>query len=250
MPGTFVQSKGGQAGSGTSVNINLTGVAAGNHLTVAEIYNGTATLALASSSPAATWTNAPLSGGAAQNQGTAAQGVVRLDYSENVVSGSWTVTGNRTGGSGITGAVIESTGVSTSSSLGLRSAGGVSTNLNVTPGSFTPTAGSICIGVVDDNGSGSAIDTANTGGQTGNFVPTPAGGASTCWDSANSRGGMFYHDNVSAVATNPTISSSAASVTGSAAHMVEFLASTTFDPTTVPNIDQQFITLGSTAVGF
>lgn len=218
MSAAHVQTKTAHSGSTTALNVSLTGVTAGNHLAAGSIYDN-ATSSLTTSTPSATWNNA------IDFQPTGFATKVRVDYSENVASGSWTVTLNQPQASALTGVVSESSGVKTSSSLGAtpNKNSAASSPASLQTGSLTPTAGSIVYTWVEvDMGSGSSASTIDS-----SFTVTsdPAGGAGTCWDSAFQPGGNAALGNVSGAALNPTWTPpSGSGTTDMAAVIVEFLA--------------------------
>lgn len=230
MPASFVQSKGATGASGTSLAVQLTGVASGNHIaTGAGGFVGSASapvFTLTTSDQAGTWRNAINQPNA--NYAANSSQELNVDYVENTGSGTWNITVHATNSTtGIASAAVESTGVKTASSIGVtakHTTGGLGNATATTQaGSATPAAGSIMLAFMADDGGQTAQAGIDAGGQTGAFNPTPAGGTSTCWDGANQRTGAAYHNNVSAVATNPTWTESAAQTW--CVGIVEFLAS-------------------------
>jgi hypothetical protein len=217
MATAHVQTKTGFVGSATSVNVSLTGVGAGNHLSTYSVGFGTAIPTVPTSSPSATWQAGIANFSESDNNDRG-----RVDYSENVASGSWTVTINGASGA-LTGVVNESSGVATSSSKGLTSTGSHDTAALLSvqaSGSITPTAGSILYSYVSDSASGTTADTVNNAFTVSS---DPAGGTNTCWDRASFEvGGSAYKNAVAASAINPqwTAPGNGAMI----ASIIEFLA--------------------------
>jgi hypothetical protein len=211
-----VQTKDAQVASGTSINISLSNVGAGNHLVVTTIVGGptvtTGNVTVPTSSPSATWANAVPAFVPGIDFG------MRCDYSENVASGSWTVTCHSSVAKELTGLVSESSGVATTASIGATNTGTAATGgTTIATGSITPTAGSILYTGVGDNGG-----TTTAGTIDNSFVVSSD---ATAWNGANQRGGHAHKDNVAASAVNPTWT--VPSTTMRAAFIVEFLAAVT-----------------------
>lgn len=186
-------------------------------------------LTLFSSTPSATWHNAA---SASRNQnptGTDHDGI-RVDYSENVASGSWTVTANRSGSANpLTAVVSESSGVATSTSLGAANAANSTANVtSLATGSITPTAGSILYAFTAPDNQGTAPSTIDN---SFTVRSDPAGGVGTCWDTAFYPAGDASKANVSAVAVNPTWTDSGVTSGDAVASIVEFLAAAGGGPT-------------------
>jgi hypothetical protein len=230
VAGAHVQTKDAQVASGSSVNVALTGVVAGNHLfasTEAFRANDLSNLAAPTSSPSATWANivAPTTqtGG---SLGSNVQGL-RGDYSESVASGSWTVTHHETDGSAaITGNVSEASGVAASASAGVHSTGssGASSVASQAAGSVTPTAGSIMYVFWASASGNTAAPSADN-----SFVLRSD---STSYDGSQfERAAQFSKDNVAASAVNVTVSESSGTVQMIAA-VAEFLPATAVVPAT------------------
>lgn len=219
MAGAHVQTKDAQTASGTQASVSLTGVASGNHLTVASLvwHSPSPTITIPTSTPAATW-----SAGLAQFTDTS-NDAMRIDYSENVASGSWTVNVNTsTSASALTGIVVEGSGVAMSASLGgVNHVSGSSATSTQTTGSITPAAGSLLITFVMS----SSANTAAMGNPTAaNNTPATVRSDATAWSGANSvRSGAATFDNASAAATNYTWTESSGTATLSAA-IIEMLA--------------------------
>jgi hypothetical protein len=224
MAAAFVQAIGGHVSGTGTLNVSLTGVGGGNHLTsLAGGYWNSANLTLtaATSSPSATWSQAQ--GNDEYNPTAGNYFSIRADYSENVASGSWTVTQHSNNSGDLSGVVVESSGVKTSSSLGLKAGPAhVSVSSTAQPGSITPTAGSILFMWMADDSGNILKCTVDSG-----FTAIPAtDGSGTCWDGTNSfeRVGAAYKANVPASAVNPTFTESSGTATWNLA-MIEFLAS-------------------------
>lgn len=227
MSAAHVQTKDAQVASGSSVNVSLTSVGAGNHLTTATGVGAAAGLTsaaavLPTSSPTATWAN-----GIAANVDSAGDMAWRIDYSENVASGSWTVTVKSNATHEITGNVTESSGVATSSSIGVSSTSALNlTTSTVQPGSVTPTSGSILITLYMDASGNTSAATINS-----SFTVRSD---STAWNGANQRAGVATKDNVANSAVNPTWTNPAGSGFHIIATIIEFLAAAGGGATPVP----------------
>lgn len=219
MGASNVQTKSAIATSATSVAVSLTGVGAGNHLN-ATGWSSNGTLNAATSTPAATWSNA-------FNETTKFP-MVRNDYSENVASGSWTVTINASAASTLFGEVAESSGVTTSVSLGatannLQGGSGAAT---IQAGSITPSAGSVLYalaGTTNPPGGTSAATIDSS------FTVDEAGGGLTVWSLGdfNMAGGTAHLNNAAGTAVNPTWTAGAnwsAPATWGNAVIIEFKA--------------------------
>lgn len=221
MTAAHVQTHDQQTGSGTTVTVTLTSVVAGNHLTATtQCFHPVATsMLIASSTPAATWHNVTNLGNINQTGGGigGAQQGLRIDYTENVAAGSWSVVMNGNSGASITGHVTESSGVATTASIGVSSSGssGASNVASQAAGSITPTAGSILIaGWVSSSGNTAAPSADNS------FILRSD---STGYSGNNERAGQFSKDNVAATPVNVTISESSSTAQMISA-VVEFLA--------------------------
>lgn len=217
MPTAQVQTKSAIASSATSVNVSLSAVGAGNHLN-ASVYSNNAATTATTSTPTATWANALA-------QATHFL-LFRNDYSENVASGSWTVSGKASAASTIAVCVSESSGVATANSLGLTVQNLVtSAGTTIQPGSMTPTAGSILYsGASSGAGSGFDAPTIDSG-----FTVAEPGGGGGVWEPGtwNMAAGTAYLAAAAASATNPTWTTGAnwgAGATWGDAFMVEFKA--------------------------
>lgn len=213
MSVSHAQTKDAQTASGTQASISLTGVVSGNHLTAASFvwHNPVPTATAATSTPSATWSNA-----LAAFSDTSLD-TLRIDVSENVASGSWTVNANTsTAGSALTGIAVESTGAATSSSVGsVNHVSGSSNTTTQTTGSITPTTGSLLLTFVMSN----SANTAAMGNPTAaNNTPATVSSSATAWNGANSvRSGSAYFNNAAASATNYTWSESSGNAVISAA---------------------------------
>jgi len=195
-----VQTKTAISNNTAALSVSLTGVGAGNHLTAGALVDATSS-SLTTSTPSATWNNATN-----YNPVPGSVPIIRMDYSENVASGSWTVTLNQSSSTAITAMVSEASGVATSSSLGATPTTNDNTVTNSTTvqnTSLTPSAGSILYTVCEVNynsgNSASSIDSGFT------VRSDPSGGGGTCWDSSLYQpGGSASKDNVSTAALAPT----------------------------------------------
>lgn len=213
MAATHVQTKDASVGSAASVTVNIT-VTAGNHL-MASTGGWHSPAAFAptaiTSTPAATWAN-----GIANFTDTNGDGL-RVDYSENVAGGAWSVVGHAANSSSITVMASESAGVVTTLSIGAANHAAVSAAAATSqPGSITPTAGSVLYTMFADSSANTAIPTINLG-FTVSVDNVAYSGAAT------ERCAQAYLDNTSAVATNPTWTESSGTaqwVVG----IIEFLA--------------------------
>lgn len=222
MSVAHVQTKDAQTASGTTTNVSLTGVASGNHLTAGSFvwHSPNPTVTAATSSPAATWSNTGL--GTLSFADTSGD-TMRVDVSENVASGAWTVTiHTSTSGSAVTGIVVETSGAATSSSVGnVNHTSGSSNTATQTAGSITPTAGS---GLITFIMSGSANTAAMANPTASNNTPATVRSDATAWNGSNSvRAGAATFDNAAASATNYTWSESSGTNVLSAA-IIEILA--------------------------
>jgi hypothetical protein len=196
VPTAHVQTKDGQTASGTSLNVSLTSVGAGNHIVCAAAGAVSSGMTITTSTPSATWANAaPETSCGFGGGGFAA---VRLDYTENVASGSWTITGHCSSSTEITVVTSESSGVATSSSLGAHNTATTTTTsqTSLANGSITPATGSIVYTAVVDNGSPTTTDTINQSYLISND--------STSWNGSNQRCGIAHKDNVASAVNNPT----------------------------------------------
>lgn len=221
-----VQTKNSSNNTTSSVAISIT-TTAGNLLGISTVSNNT--------------TSAPSRTGDANNSAIADFNVgaaihMRGDYMKNIGGNSNSVTLSSSAG-WCKGCVTEFSGADTSSPLGATHptntiTGGTST---IQPGSITPTAGSALFTAVGGDQNSSSAATINTGGQTGNFTVDETGGAGTVWDGTATPDstGSAHHDNVSAVATNPTWTLPA-SATNALAMMIEFLTAAGGGATPVP----------------
>jgi hypothetical protein len=223
-----VQTKDAQTASGTSLGVSLTAVGAGNHLYAATIVGSggttvTGDLLIPTSTPSATWSNAVA---AFVPNGATGDCGMRADYSENVASGSWTVTAHANATREITAIVSESSGVLTSLSIGAVNHGIAATSgTTIATGSITPAAGSILYTSICDNGG-----TTTAGTIDNSFVVSSD---ATAWNGANQRAGTAHKDNVANSAVNPTWT--VPSVTQRGALIAEFkVAAGGFDPSVLP----------------
>lgn len=205
MAAAHVQTRDAEVGNGSSVGVSLTSVVSGNHLFAStEAWNPTATaMTSVTSTPAATWAN--IVANTSQTGGTlgSAQQSLRGDYSENVASGSWTVTAHGGANSAITCNVSEASGVATSASVGVSSTGssGSSSVASQAAGSVTPSAGSILYAFWVSASANTAAPSADN-----SFVLRSA---TTSYDGSTSeRAAQFSKDNVPASAVNVTVSES------------------------------------------
>lgn len=209
MTAAHVQTRDAQVASGSSIGVSLTSVAAGNHLFAStEAFNsGAVGMGIITSSPSATWANivantTQTGGGIGGGQ----QGL-RGDYSENVASGSWTVTAHAAAASSITCNVSESSGVATTASNGVSSTGssGASNVASQAAGSVTPTAGSILYAFWVSASANTAAPSADN-----SFVLRSD---STAYNGGvGERAAQFSKDNVPASAVNVTVSESSGSI--------------------------------------
>lgn len=216
MTAARVQSKFATSGTG-SVGISLTGVGSGNHLSCS--VGGTVATSLTTSTPSATWSNAI-------TDFSAAGGIIHLraDYTENVSSGSWTITGNAAGGVHTVINAYECSGVKTSSSLGVTGTGNAASTSVSLSAAVTPTAGSILItSVTDDGASGTAADTITSTGNTP-FTVADAAGAGGAWDEASIPLGSAYFNNAAVSSTNVTWTTHNTGIGNSSVMLMEFLA--------------------------
>jgi hypothetical protein len=191
MATAFVQANGAQVASGTSVGVTLSGVGAGHHLNVSGSSNIATLLTTATSSPSATWANAFSFVGSGQ--------ALRMDYSENVASGSWTVTVHGSSGE-LSAEIAESSGVATSSSLGAVNHGSSASASAIATGSITPASGSILYTSTTDNTGQTTPDTIDNSFS----VIVSTGFTNDTWNGSNQRLGLAHKDNVAASAINPT----------------------------------------------
>jgi len=215
MATAHTQTKDAQTASGTGIAVNLTSVGAGNHLTTTTVVGGptvtTGNVTIPTSSPSATWSNAVPAFVPGIDFG------MRCDYSENVASGSWTVTCHSSVTKEITGIVSESSGVATTSSIGTTNTGtSAASGTTIATGSITPTAGSILYTGVGDNGG------TTTAGTIDNSFAVVSD--STAWNGANQRAGDAHLDAVAASPINPTWT--VPTCTMRAAYIAEFKAAT------------------------
>lgn len=214
MTAARVQSKFATSSSG-SVGVSLTGVVANNHLSAA--VGGTTTTSLTTSTPSATWNNAVVNFvGASIDQ--------RWDYTENVASGSWTITGNNSGGTHTSVNAYECSGVKTSSSLGNHGTGTAASTSVSLSAAVTPTAGSVLLtSLTDDGASGTSAGTLTSIGNSA-FTVADAAGAGGAWDEASIPLGTAYFNNAAASSTNVTWTSHNTGVSNTSTMLVEFLA--------------------------
>lgn len=263
MTTAHVQTK---AGGGFSINsLGLTfasSVTAGNHISC---YTGSAntadpTPASPTSSPSATWHNALSS--ITNTGGGLGTGVsdCRVDYTENVAGGTWTVTVSTSSGTlgtnAITATASESSGVATSLSIGNKNhaVSNVSGVTSLATGSITPTSGSIVYAYTwsDNSSASTSPDTINS---SFTVESSPSGGAGTCWDpSTNVPAGDAALANVAGTALNPTWTAPATtSCLDMTSMIVEFLAAAANTdtarpvsfPDRIPRLGSQFFVVPS-----
>lgn len=235
MAATHVQTRDAQSPNAASIGVTLTGVAAGNHLfaSTEAFRSGALGLTSVTSSPAATWANivanTTQTGG---GLGSGEQGL-RGDYSQNVVSGSWTVTTHGNSNLAVTIHVTESAGVATTASNGASNAGssGSSAVASQAAGSITPQAGSILIAFWVSSSGNSAAPSADN-----SFILRSD---ATGYDGVNGeRAAQFTKDNVAATPVNVTVSESSGTAQMITA-VAEFLAAGAAPASTLPQLTER-----------
>ncbi len=219
MSVSYVQSKSVLSGASvTSLGVTITGVVSGNHLS-SWVTSNVSTTSVTTSTPANTWSVA------LADFNTFAAVHARADYLEGVASGSWTVTANHSPTNLMTMGAVECSGAATSSSLGVSGTGTAASTSTSLTAALTPTAGSIFItAITDDGGSGNSAGTLTSTGNTPFTVTTSPGGGSDWDDNTGVVQGTAYFNNVAASSTNPTWTSHNTSVTEIGIWMVEFKA--------------------------
>lgn len=216
MSAAAVQTRSAQSNT-TSVSVSITTTAA-NLLGIVTIGGGTGATVNAPTRTGETNDNA-----VAQFGDTTNYDFLRGDYMMNIGGNSNTVGGSISTG-GVSVCVTEYSGAKTTAAGGAtntnsQSQAGATT---IQTNSVTPTAGSaLMTGVTGSWGTNTAA-TIDSG-----FTVDETGGAATVWDGSGTvaGGGSAHHDNVSAVATNPTWTMpSGGAVTNRAALIMEFLS--------------------------